>query len=193
MTAHLVLASSSAYRRELLARLRIGFEIDAANIDETPLPGESASDLAVRLAREKAAHVASRHQDAWVIGADQVAVRDREIVGKPGSAANSVEQLRLASGQTLSFLTAVCVMSGRGERRDEHLDETRVKFRTLSASEIARYVELERPYDCAGSFKSEGLGISLFESIESRDPTALIGLPLIWLAGALRRAGLNVP
>ena len=193
MTAHLVLASSSPYRRELLARLRIAFETDAADIDETHRRGESPRDLVVRLARQKAARVASRHQNAWVIGSDQVAVHDHEILGKPGSAAKAIEQLHLASGRTVTFLTAVCVLSDGGRRSDEHVDETRVHFRTLSPAEIARYVELEKPYDCAGSFKSEGLGISLFASIESRDPTALVGLPLIWLAGALRRAGLDVP
>ncbi|HZF24899.1 MAG TPA: nucleoside triphosphate pyrophosphatase [Steroidobacteraceae bacterium] len=190
MTANLVLASSSPYRRELLARLRIPFEIDPADIDEARSPGESPRDLVGRLARQKALRVAGRHAEAFVIGADQVAVCGEQILGKPGTAAKSIEQLRLASGRTLSFLTAVCVTRGNGGQRDEHIDETRVQFRELSELEIARYVELERPYDCAGSFKSEALGISLFESIESRDPTALVGLPLIWLAGALRRAGL---
>ena len=193
MPPDLVLASSSRYRRELLQRLRISFDVDPADIDESRLPGEGPRALVSRLAREKALRVANRHPGAWVIGADQIAVCKDEILGKPGNAARNIAQLQRASGATLTFLTAVCLARLNDEQREEHVDVTDVRFRELSDSEIARYVELERPYDCAGGFKCEGLGITLFERIDSQDPTALIGLPLIWLSGALRRAGLRLP
>lgn len=191
MPATLILASASPYRRELLGRLRIPFVVDAADIDETRASGETLRELVTRLARQKALRVAGRHPGAWVIGADQIAVCGEHVLGKPGNAARCIEQLRLVSAQRVTFLTAVCVTDGAGGRCDEHIDETLVQFRALSEAEIARYVELERPYDCAGSFKSEGLGITLMEEIASHDPTALIGLPLIWIAGALRRVGLS--
>ena len=146
-----------------------------------------------RLAREKALQVAERHPNALVIGADQIAVCEDEILGKPGTAAGNIAQLQRASGRALTFLTAVCLLHSHERHREEHVDETVVRFRQLSEAEISRYVELERPYDCAGGFKCEGLGIALFERIESNDPTALIGLPLIWVCGALRRAGVNLP
>jgi 7-methyl-GTP pyrophosphatase len=193
MPADLVLASASRYRRDLLQRLGVPFDVDAADIDESRLPGETPTSLVSRLAREKALHVAKRHPAASVIGADQIAVAGHEILGKPGNAARNVAQLQRASGQTLTFLTAVCLVRSKSESCEEHLDETSVRFRELSESEISRYVELERPYDCAGGFKCEGLGIALFQRIDSQDPTALIGLPLIWLSGALRRAGLRLP
>ena len=193
MPADLVLASASRYRRELLERLRIPFEVDAADIDESRLPTETPLQLVSRLAREKAAHVAHRHHAACVIGADQIAVCRDEVLGKPGNAARNIAQLQRASGQTLRFLTAACLVRSKGELCEEHVDETNVRFRELSEAEISRYVDLERPYDCAGGFKCEGLGITLLERIDSRDPTALIGLPLIWLSGALRRAGVSLP
>jgi 7-methyl-GTP pyrophosphatase len=193
MPADLVLASASRYRHDLLQRLGVPFDVDAADIDESRLPGETPTSLVSRLAREKALHVAKRHPAACVIGADQIAVAGHEILGKPGNAARNVAQLQRASGQTLTFLTAVCLVRPKSESCEEHLDETSVRFRELSESEISRYVELERPYDCAGGFKCEGLGIALFQRIDSQDPTALIGLPLIWLSGALRRAGLRLP
>jgi septum formation protein len=158
-------------------------------VNEAPRAAEAPRELALRLAWEKAAVVAARNPDAWVIGADQVAVCRDRIVGKPGDAARAIEQLTAASSQAMCFYTAVCLARG-GEERDEYVDETRVHFRALTPAEIARYVERDRPFDCAGSFRSEGLGITLFERVESTDPTALIGLPLIWLSGALRRAGL---
>jgi len=191
--ADLVLASASPYRRELLERLRIPFEVDAADIDESRLAAETPLELVARLAREKAADVANRHPAACVIGADQIAICRDQILGKPGNAARNIAQLQRASGQVLRFLTAACLVGSQGELCEEHIDETSVCFRELSESEISRYVELERPYDCAGGFKCEGLGITLFERIESQDPTALIGLPLIWLSGALRRAGVRLP
>jgi septum formation protein len=193
MSLPLVLASSSIYRRELLQRLRIPFRTDAADIDESRAPGEQTRLLVARLAREKALKVAERHPGALVIGADQLAVREDEILGKPGTAARNIAQLQRASGGPLTFLTAVCLLQSHPQRREEHVDETVVHFRQLSKEEISRYVELERPYDCAGGFKCEGLGIALFDRIESNDPTALVGLPLIWLSAALRRAGVNLP
>lgn len=190
MAESLILASGSPYRRELLERLRVPFQVQVAGSDETALPGEPAELLVQRLAEAKARAVAARFADRWVIGSDQAAVCRGRIVGKPGNAERSAEQLRAASGQAVRFLTAVCVLREADRRIERHLDVTTVQFRELTDAEIARYVQLERPFDCAGGFKSEGLGISLFERIESHDPTALIGLPLIWLAGALRRAGL---
>ncbi len=190
MATSLILASGSRYRRQLLERLRVPFHVYSSDTDETPHPGEAPSDLAVRLARAKAQSVASQFPDALVIGSDQVAVCQDRVVGKPGSAVRAVEQLRQASGQSVSFLTAVCILRDADRRVEQHLDTTTVRFRELSEAEIARYVELEQPFDCAGGFKAEGLGISLFERIDSQDPTGLIGLPLIWVASALRRAGL---
>lgn len=187
----LILASTSRYRRELLARLQRPFECVAPGVDESPLPGESPLALAVRLARLKAEAVAAQHPDALVVGSDQVAVRGMDALGKPGSVERCIAQLRASSGRTVEFLTAVHVVHGASS--ESHLDRTVVRFRALSDAEIARYVELEQPLDCAGGFKAEALGISLFESIESHDPTGLTGLPLAWLSGALRRAGIPVP
>jgi septum formation protein len=192
MPDSLVLASASPYRRALLERLRVPFEVDPADVDENPREGEKPLDLVRRLAAAKAARVAERHPTALVIGSDQIAVCRHEIVGKPGTAAASIAQLRRASGQAVRFLTAVCVLGRNGKTLDEHVDTTTVHFRGLSDAEIERYVAIEQPFDSAGAFKSEGLGIALFERIESQDPTALIGLPLIWLAQALERAGVSV-
>ncbi|HSC06716.1 MAG TPA: Maf family nucleotide pyrophosphatase [Steroidobacteraceae bacterium] len=191
MPADLILASGSRYRRELLERLDIAFRVETGDVDETPQPGEAPATLATRLARAKAVAVAARHPASWVIGADQVAVIDGRIVGKPGNAERATAQLQAASGQTVTFFTAACLLRQEPAELVHHLDETRVSFRRLSAAEIARYLELERPFDCAGSFKSEGLGIALMERIESIDPTALVGLPLIWLSQALGRARLG--
>jgi septum formation protein len=189
----LILASTSPYRRELLARLRVPFECQPPGCDEHRLPGEPAEALAARLARLKAETLAARRPGCVVIGADQVAVRGAEILGKPGSVERCIEQLRASSGRELAFLTAVHVVDGRTGRAASHLDCTRVRFRDLDAAEIARYVAADAPLDCAGGFKAESLGIALFERIESVDPTALTGLPLVWLSGALRRAGIRVP
>jgi septum formation protein len=194
----LILGSTSVYRRELLTRLQIPFESASPGVDETPLPGEGARDLVVRLARLKAQAVAARHPEAWVIGSDQVAVlsdasqHDR-ILGKPGTAAKCIEQLQACSGRTLDFVTAVAVMHRREAALVEFVDTTRVTYRTLDAATIERYVERESPLDCAGGFKSEALGITLCESIDSSDPTALIGLPLIRLCAVLRDVGFNLP
>lgn len=188
----LLLASTSAYRRELLARLRLPFEAVWPEVDETPLPGEAPAALAQRLARAKAEAVAAREPDAWVIGADQVAELDGRPLGKPGGREAALAQLAAMSARTVPFHTAVALVHGDG-RGDAALDTTRVRLRPLSAAEIARYVALEPAHDCAGGFKSEALGISLFEAIESQDPTALVGLPLIATARLLRQAGFALP
>jgi len=194
----LILASSSVYRRALLERLRIPFTTQSAGVDETPRADESPGELVARLARAKAGAVAERHPEAWVIGSDQAAVLTDaagvpQVVGKPGSADNGIRQLREASGRTLEFLTAVAVINEGAGSRHEFTDTTRVRFRTLDQATILRYVESESALDCAGGFKSEGLGISLCESIESDDPSALVGLPLIRLAAILRQAGYKIP
>lgn len=189
----LILASSSAYRRDLLGRLGVPFECIAPGVAERPLPGESAAQVSARLAREKAESVARSRPGAVVIGSDQVALLGDTLLGKPGSAGRCVEQLRASSGCEVVFLTAVHVADGPNGRAEGHVDRTIVRFRKLSDDEIDRYVAADRPLDCAGGFKAESLGISLFDSIGSADPTALTGLPLIWLCGALRRAGIPVP
>jgi septum formation protein len=189
----LVLASTSTYRRDLLARLGLRFDIARPEVDEAPLSNESAMAMAQRLADAKARAVADRQRDAWVIGSDQVAELNGQALGKPGGFERAADQLAAASGQRVLFHTAVCVFRHHDKRTMRFCDLTVVQFRTLGSAEIERYLHAEQPYDCAGSFKSEGLGISLFESIESRDPTALVGLPLIALAKALRQAGLILP
>ena len=189
----LLLASTSPYRRELLARLRIPFETVRPEADETPLSGESPASLAERLADAKARSVALRQTEAWVIGSDQVAEFGGQPLSKPGSFERAADQLAAASGRTLNFHTAVTLYRHADRRSIRIHDTTRVRFRALSAVEIERYLHAEQPYDCAGSFKAEGLGITLFDAIDSRDPTALIGLPLIGLAGALRDAGFVLP
>ena len=197
MSAHdapsLVLASTSAYRRELLARLRLPFECVPPGCDESRLPDEPAPALVQRLARLKAEAVAALRPDSVVIGSDQVALRGDEILGKPATVERCTEQLLRSSGQQVVFLTAVQVVDGRHGRAESHLDRTVVRFRELASEEIARYVDADRPLDCAGGFKAESLGIALFDRIESNDPTALTGLPMIWVSAALRRAGILVP
>ncbi|WP_298923683.1 Maf family nucleotide pyrophosphatase [uncultured Ramlibacter sp.] len=188
----LVLGSTSRYRRELLTRLGLPFEVAAPEVDETPQAGEAPAVLARRLALEKARAVARRFPQAVVIGSDQVADLAGESLGKPGNHANATAQLRRMRGQTVVFQTAlavVCVESGF-EQLD--LAPVRVQFRDLSDAEIEAYLQAEQPYDCAGSAKSEGLGIALLESIASDDPTALVGLPLIRTCRMLRAAGLRV-
>lgn len=191
----LVLASTSRYRRELLARLTSCFRVEAPRVTEHARAGESPALLAQRLAREKAHEVALRHPGSLVVGSDQVAELDGHAIGKPGTVDAARAQLAACSGRGLLFHTAVCVVdTASGEPQVQTAaDLTRVVFRVLDADEIARYVEAERPLDCAGSFKAEGLGICLFERIESIDPTALVGLPLIALARMLRAAGLALP
>ncbi|MGO1068355.1 Maf family protein [Lysobacter sp. CA199] len=192
MSAPLLLASTSVYRRELLTRLGLAFDIARPDTDETPQPGEAPAALASRLAVAKAAAVAALHPQAWVIGSDQVAEFDGRPIGKPGGREGALAQLAAMSGREVRFLTGLCI-ARHGHPPLTALDTTVVRFRPLSPAEIARYVDAEQPYDCAGSFKSEGLGIALFEAIESRDPTALIGLPLIATARLLREAGYALP
>ena len=189
----LILASTSPYRRDLLARLGLPFDVVRPEVDETPLPGESPEALAIRLANAKARAVAARHAADWVIGADQVAQLDGSALGKPGGFERAADQLAAASGNLVAFHTAVCLYRVADGRTLAILDTTLVQFRALDNSEIERYLHAEQPYDCAGSFKSEGLGITLFESIQTSDPTALVGLPLISLSRALREAGFRLP
>lgn len=189
----LVLASTSRYRRMLLERLGIPFVTSGSEVDEQRNPDEDALTLAQRLARAKAAAVAPRYPASLIIGSDQVAVRGRIVLGKPGDRDRCIEQLREASGQRVHFHTGVELIDTRTGRHESHVDTTTVTFRKLADGEIQRYVDAEQPFDCAGGFKCEALGISLFERIDSQDPTALIGLPLIWVASALRRAGVEVP
>lgn len=187
----LILASTSIYRRELLGRLRIPFGVISPQVDETPLPGESTLELALRLAKAKAAAVAKDHPEAWVIGSDQVADLCGAAIGKPGNFERAMAQLQLMRGATVTFQTALCLMHGHKETIINV--PTEVTFRKLTDDVLEAYLHAEEPYDCAGSAKSEGLGISLLESIQSDDPTALIGLPLIALSSLLREAGFVIP
>ena len=189
----LVLGSTSIYRRELLSRLRLEFSVTPPEVDEAPQAGERPAELARRLAEAKAQAVARLHPAAVVIGSDQVADLDGEPLGKPGNHANAVAQLRRMSGRTVIFQTALTVMCLDSGFAQHDLAPVRVRFRTLDLAEIETYLRLEQPYDCAGSAKSEGLGIALLDSIESDDPTALVGLPLIRTCRMLRAAGLRVP
>ncbi|OOG47006.1 Maf family nucleotide pyrophosphatase [Rhodanobacter sp. C01] len=193
MAPRLVLGSTSRYRAELLRRLVVDFEQCAPGTDETALAGEAAVARALRLAIAKAEAAASERHDALVIGSDQVAELDGRILDKPGTAEHAHAQLTASSGREVHFHTALCLLDTRHGRRYTHVDHTRVRFRELNAAEIMRYIEHEQPLDCAGSFKCEGLGISLFESIDNHDPTALIGLPLIALVRLLREAGMELP
>ncbi|WP_372381293.1 nucleoside triphosphate pyrophosphatase [Xanthomonas sp. NCPPB 1754] len=191
MMPRLILASTSVYRRELLGRLQLDFDTVRPEVDEQAQPGESSSALASRLAAEKAAAVAARFPAAWVIGSDQVADLDGQPLGKPGTRERARMQLTAMSGHTVRFHTAVSLV--RPERQLHALDLTEVQLRALTSAEIERYLDAEPALDCAGSFKCEGLGISLFDAIRSQDPTALVGLPLIALARLLRQAGLQIP
>jgi septum formation protein len=182
----LLLASTSRYRQELLARLHWPFDCQAPRVDETAVLGELPADRARRLALAKAQAVAVRHPDALVIGSDQVCALGERILDKPGNTAAQCDMLAQLSGRTALFHTAVAVVSVAHGVQLQHLDETRCDFRPLDRAEIERYAALEMAVDCAGGFKVEGLGIGLLERIESVDPTALIGLPLIWVAAALR-------
>ena len=188
----LVLGSTSRYRRELLQRLQIPFEVASPEVDETPLPGESPRDLALRLALAKAQAVAARFPQAVVIGSDQVADLHGTPLGKPGTHERAVAQLRQMRGQTVVFQTALSVVCLETGFSQTALAPVRVQFRQLSDAEIEAYLRAEQPYDCAGSAKSEGLGISLLDAIDSDDPTALVGLPLIRTCQLLRAAGVTL-
>lgn len=185
----LILASTSRYRADLLARLRLSFEAVAPKADETPKPGETAQKLAARLARDKAQSVARLRPDACVIGSDQVASCVNRLLGKPGTREAAAEQLAFMAGRTVMFATAVCLVHPDLPRPLAEIDVTLVKLRRLKPADIERYLDAEPALDCAGSFRVEGLGITLFEDIQSRDPTGLIGLPLIATGRLLRKAG----
>ena len=189
----LVLGSTSRYRRELLERLNLPFDVAAPLVDETPEPGEAPRALALRLALAKARAVAQQHPEAVVIGSDQVADLAGTPLGKPGEHERAVQQLRQMRGQTVIFQTAVAVVCLATGFEQLDLAPVEVKFRDLSDAEIERYLRTEQPYDCAGSAESEGLGIALLDAIHSDDPTALIGLPLIRTCRMLRAAGLVLP
>lgn len=191
LTPPLILASTSPYRRELLGRLRLAFEVEAPHVDETPQPAEAPADLALRLALAKAAAVAAHHPAAITIGSDQVCDLDGQPIGKPGTHERAVAQLRSLQGRRVVFHTAVAVLRPSAGFQQVVLVSVGVRFRALSDDAIERYLRAEQPYDCAGSAKSEGLGIALLDAIDSDDPTALIGLPLIATARLLREAGLD--
>lgn len=188
----LILASTSAYRRALLQRLLIPFDVAKPDVDEAALPGEAPDALAPRLARAKALAVSAHAGDAWVLGSDQVADVSGRVLGKPGTREAAIAQLAAMHGRAVRFHTAVCLAHADG-RQLVAQDLTTVHFRNCGDVEIERYVDAEQPFDCAGSFKSEGLGIALFDRIESLDPTALVGLPLIATCKLLRQAGFVLP
>ncbi|MFQ5644930.1 MAG: Maf family protein [Thiogranum sp.] len=189
----LVLASTSPFRRELLQRLGVEFATMAPDVDETRGQGESPEALVLRLSEAKARAGAERYPDALIIGSDQVAVCGDEVLGKPGNHAAACRQLRRLAGQRVSFLTGLCLYDTASDRARVELVPYQVVFRELTDRQIDRYLRIEQPYNCAGSFKSEGLGISLFESMHGEDPNALIGLPLIRLTGWLNESGIEIP
>lgn len=188
----LVLASTSPYRRELLGRLGLSFEVANPKTDETPLPGESPTATALRLSEAKARAVAQQYPEALIIGSDQVAVMDGRVFGKPGTHARAVEQLRTLSGKTVNFFTGLCVLNAKTGEAEVCGVPTLVGFRELGDAEIENYLRREPAYNCAGSAKSEGLGIALLSRIHGDDPNALVGLPLIALCDLLRKHGMTV-
>ncbi|WP_421271139.1 Maf family protein [Aeromonas taiwanensis] len=193
MQMPLILASTSRYRKALLEKLGLPFQCASPEVDETPIPGESAEALVRRLARAKAMAIAERHDHGLIIGSDQVCVCDGQILGKPGTVENAVAQLMRAQGKRVTFLTGLCVIDAASGHAEQIVEPFAVHFRSLDEAAIRRYVEAELPLDCAGSFKCEGMGIVLFEALEGRDPNALIGLPLIALINLLGRHGLHLP
>lgn len=188
----LVLASSSPYRQELLSRLGLAFSIEAPGIDESPLKGETPLETALRLCQKKALHVAQSHPQALIIGCDQVATLDGTPIGKPGNYDNAVHQLRLMRGRTVTFHSALCLYNAATGSIQADSVDVDVEFRAFSDSQIKNYLEREQPYNCAGSAKSEGLGITLIAAIRGDDPNALIGLPLIRLVSMLEAEGIDV-
>lgn len=187
-----VLGSGSLYRRELLGRILPVFEVVRPDVDETPRPGEGAETLARRLAELKAEHVAATRPDALVIGSDQVAECAGEILGKPGSVERAVAQLRHCAGRTLTLHTAVCLWGPGQATPLRHMDQTQLRFHALEEPQIRAYVQRDQPLDCAGSFKFEALGAVLFNAVNTHDPTAIQGLPLLWLAQALVQRGVRL-
>ena len=189
----ILLASSSSYRRALLDRLLNDYETMSPAIDESAFDAPDPASLAALLARKKAEAASSSHRAMLIIAADQLAVLDRQILGKPGDHQKAIEQLLTASGKSVQFLTAACVLDPVGRHRYEHIDRTVVRFRQFDRRLAETYLHHDEPYDCAGSFKIEGAGVVLFESVTSDDPTALIGLPMIWLAARLQELGYLLP
>ena len=187
------LASSSAYRRGLLDRFLDSYESVTPNVDESNEQGLPPAELATFLARKKAEAIAVSARDSLIIGADQLAVLDDQVLGKPGDHQKAIEQLLAASGKTVTFLTAVCILDPVGRARFEHTDVTTVRFRKFDRRLAEAYLRLDEPYDCAGSFKLEGAGFVLFDSVKTDDPTALIGLPMIWVADRLLQLGYLTP
>ncbi len=188
----LILGSSSPFRKALLEKLDLSFDCDSPDIDETPLKGETPKDMVVRLAKLKAQAIAVRHPQSIIIASDQCATLDGNIIGKPGDHATAVEQLTAASGRAVTFYTSLCVYNAGTNQFEECVEPFYVYFRELTAEQIENYLNKEQPYNCAGSFKSEGLGISLFERLEGNDPNTLIGLPLIQLIKMLERFHVKV-
>ncbi|QIE88770.1 septum formation inhibitor Maf [Pseudomonas nitroreducens] len=189
----LILASSSPYRRELLQRLRLPFECASPDVDETPLPGESAEQLVRRLAESKARTLAQQYPNHLIIGSDQAAVNGSRILGKPHTIERATEQLKDASGKSVSFVTGLCLLNSQSGGAQVDCVPFTVHFRDLDEARIRRYLEIEQPFDCAGSFKAEGLGVSLFRATEGEDATSLIGLPLIRLVDMLLAEQVPVP
>ncbi|MDH1010371.1 Maf family nucleotide pyrophosphatase [Pseudomonas nicosulfuronedens] len=189
----LILASSSPYRRELLQRLRLPFECASPDIDETPLPGENAEQLVRRLAESKARALAQHYPTHLIIGSDQAAVNSSRILGKPHNLERATEQLKDASGKSVSFLTGLCLLNSQSGQAQIDCVRFTVHFRNLDDARIRRYLEAEQPFDCAGSFKAEGLGVSLFRSTEGEDATSLVGLPLIRLVDMLLAEQVPIP
>jgi MAF protein len=189
----LVLASTSPFRKKLLEKLQLAFACASPDIDETPHAGESAEQLVARLAEQKALAVAPQHPDGLIIGSDQVAVLNGRIIGKPLTHQNAFSQLQQASGQRLTFYTGLCLYNAAQRQSQTLVEPFHVDFRQLSGQQIERYLLAEQPYQCAGSFKSEGLGISLFERLEGDDPNSLVGLPLIRLIQLLETQGIAIP
>lgn len=189
----MILASTSPFRRDLLQRLGLPFTVEAPDIDETRLTGETPTRMVTRLAEAKARAVARRRKQGLIIGSDQVASIADGILGKPGSRDKAFAQLRAASGKVVSFHTGLCLLNAATDRAQIACELFRVHFRVLSDAQIYRYLDAERPFECAGSFKSEGLGISLFTRLQGNDPNSLIGLPLIRLVDMLRQEGLSLP
>lgn len=189
----LILASSSPYRRELLQRLRLPFDCASPDIDESPLPGETAEQLVRRLAQSKARALAQRYPAHLIIGSDQAAVNGSRILGKPHDIGRATEQLKAASGKSVSFLTGLCLLNSQSGNAQVDCVPFTVHFRELDEARIVRYLEAEQPFDCAGSFKAEGLGVSLFRSTEGEDATSLVGLPLIRLVDMLLAEQVQIP
>ncbi len=192
-TPALLLASSSPFRRQLLDKLGLDFIHQSPDIDESPLADESPREMVMRLALNKASALAGDHPDTLIIGSDQVAVIGDRVLGKPGTREKAIEQLSAASGQRVTFLTGLCLLNTATGRTQVACDPFHVQFRTLRPAQIERYVDAEQPLNCAGSFKSEGLGIVLFKAMEGRDPNTLVGLPLILLTEFLAAEGISLP